>query len=167
MGVLESFEIERDAFYRLQIVSGWYLRGQFWYCLARRHGEVLTGFSLLDEDGEDGLVAFWPLLQQIVGQPVQTPTQLIDVLDTIANTTYGSSGAASDFGTLRGVVEQHNDAFFSRLWPTIVRLSLMLPDLFPTGIIPVLRPGKKLYLTRDKVACLVAHQFLCTFQSPP
>lgn len=127
----------------------------------------LDRFSLLDEEGEDGLVAFWPLLQQILGQPVETPAQLIDVLDTIANTSWGSSGAAGDFGMLRDVVEQHNDTFFSRLWPTIVRLSLMLPDLFPGGNVPVLRPGEKLRLTRDEVACLVAHQFLCTLDSPP
>ncbi|EHK18948.1 uncharacterized protein TRIVIDRAFT_4413, partial [Trichoderma virens Gv29-8] len=130
-----------------------------WRCLDR--------FSLLDEEGEDGQVAFWALLQRILQQPVNSPAQLIDVLDTIANTSCGSSGAASDFGTLREAVEHHSDTFFSRLWPTIVQLSLMLPDHFPGGIIPVLRPGDKLSLTRDMVACLVAHQFLCTLRSPP
>lgn len=131
-----------------------------WRCLDR--------FSLLDEEGEDGQVAYWTLLQHILQQPVNTPAQLIDVLDTIANTGRGSSGAAGDFGTLREAVEHHHsDTFFSRLWPTIVQLSLKLPDHFPTGTIPVLRPGDKLSLTRDMVACLVAHQFLCTFRVPP
>ncbi|KAL7934182.1 hypothetical protein V8C35DRAFT_36635 [Trichoderma chlorosporum] len=130
-----------------------------WRCLDR--------FSLLDEEGEDGQVALWALLQHILQQPVNTPAQLIDVLDTIANTSRGSSGAAGDFGTLREAVEHHRDTFFSRIWPTIVQLSLMLPEYFPTGIIPALRPGDKLDLTRDMVACLVAHQFLCTFRSRP
>ncbi|KAL7948479.1 poly glycohydrolase domain-containing protein [Trichoderma barbatum] len=129
-----------------------------WRCLDR--------FSLLDEEGEDGMVAFWPLLRHILQQSVSTPAQLIDLLDTIANTNYGSSGAAGDFGTLREAVEQYGDTFFSRLWPTIARLSLMLEDHFPAGIIPVLRPGEKLSLTRDATACLVAHQFLCTFRCP-
>ncbi|KAL7910206.1 poly glycohydrolase domain-containing protein [Trichoderma velutinum] len=130
-----------------------------WRCLDR--------FSLLDEEGDDGQVAYWTLLQHVLQQPVNTPAQLIDVLDTIANTSCGSSGAAGDFGTLREAVEHHSDTFFSRLWPTIVQLSLKLPDHFPRGTIPVLRPGDKLSLTRDMVACLVAHQFLCTFRAPP
>ncbi|PTB64728.1 hypothetical protein BBK36DRAFT_56505 [Trichoderma citrinoviride] len=132
-----------------------------WRCLDR--------FSLLDEEVEDehGQVACWPLLQHVLRQPVTTTAQLIDVLDTITNTIHGSSGAACDFGTLIEAVEHHRDTFFSRLWPTLVRLSLKLPDLFPGGSIPPLRPGDRLSLTRDMVGSLVAHQFLCTFQSPP
>ncbi|PTB41555.1 uncharacterized protein TrAFT101_009837 [Trichoderma asperellum] len=127
----------------------------------------LDRFSFLDTEGRDGLVAFWPLLEHILSQPVNNPTQLIDVLDTIAHANHGSSGAANDYGTLREVVEQHGDTFFLRLWPTIVQFALMLPDFFPAREIPVLRPGKKLCLTTKEVACLVAHQFLCTFQCPP
>ncbi|KAL7925811.1 poly glycohydrolase domain-containing protein [Trichoderma austrokoningii] len=127
----------------------------------------LDRFSLLDEEGDDGLVMFWPLLEHILGQPVKNTTQLIDVLDTIAHENCGSSGAANDYGTLREAVEQHGDTFFSRLWPTIVQLALMLPNLFPTRKIPVLQPGEKLCLTAKEVSCLVAHQFLCTCQPPP
>ncbi|KAL9468596.1 hypothetical protein ACSS6W_010290 [Trichoderma asperelloides] len=127
----------------------------------------LDRFSLLDTEGRDGLVAFWPLLEHILTQPVNSPSQLIDVLDTIAHANYGSSGVANDYGTLREVVEQHGDTFFLQLWPTIVQLALMLPDCFPAQKIPVLRPGEKLCLTTKEVACLVAHQFLCTFQCPP
>ncbi|PNP48884.1 hypothetical protein TGAMA5MH_00042 [Trichoderma gamsii] len=43
----------------------------------------------------------------------------------------------------------------------------MLPDLFPARKIPVLQPGEKLCLTTKEVSCLVAHQFLCTYQIPP
>lgn len=127
----------------------------------------LDRFSLLDEEGGDGLVAFWPLLEHILSQPVNNPAQLIDVLDTIAHSNCGSSGAANDYGTLREAVEQHGDTFYSRLWPTIVQLALMLPDLFLTRKIPVLQPGKKLCFTTKEAACLIAHQFLCTYQSPP
>lgn len=127
----------------------------------------LDRFSLLDEEGTDGLVAFWPLLEHILSQPVNTLAQLIDVLDTIAHVNCGSPGAANDYGSLREAVEQHSDTFFSRLWPTIVQIALMLPDLFPARKIPVLQPGEKLCLTTKEVSCLVAHQFLCTYQLPP
>lgn len=127
----------------------------------------LDRFSLLDEEGTDGLVAFWPLLEHILSQPVNTLPQLIDVLDTISHVNCGSPGAANDYGILREAVEQHSDTFFSRLWPTIVQLALMLPDLFPARKIPVLQPKEKLCLTTKQVSCLVAHQFLCTYQLPP
>lgn len=127
----------------------------------------LDRFSLLDEEGNDGLVAFWPLLEHILSQPVNNPAQLIDVLDTIAHANCGSSGAANDYGTLREAVAQHGDTFFSRSWPTIIQLALMLPDFFPTRKIPILKPGEKLCLTTKEVSCLVAHQFLCTYQPPP
>lgn len=127
----------------------------------------LDRFSLLDEEDTDGLVEFWPLLEHILSQPVNTPSQLIDVLDTIAHVNCGSSGAAKDYGILREAVEQHSDTFFSLLWPTIVQLALKLPALFPARKIPVLQPGEKLRLTTKEVSCLVAHQFLCTYQLPP
>jgi poly(ADP-ribose) glycohydrolase len=132
--------------------------------LSRR---CLDRFGLLDEEGSDGLVAFWPLLECILRQPVNNPAQLIDVLDTIAHSNCGSSGAANDYETLREAVEQHGNSFFLRVWPTIVHLALILPDYFPTGRISVLQPGEKLCLTTKQVSCLVAHQFLCTYQPPP
>ncbi|KAK1242719.1 hypothetical protein MKX08_005531 [Trichoderma sp. CBMAI-0020] len=125
-------------------------------------------FSLLDEEDTDGMVAFWLLLEHLLSQPVNTLAQLIDVLDTIAHVNGGSSGAANDYRLLEEAVEQHSDTFFSRLWPTIVQLALMLPGLFPAAQkIPVLQPGQKLRLTTKEVSCLVAHQFLCTYQLPP
>ncbi|KAH0491764.1 hypothetical protein TgHK011_003173 [Trichoderma gracile] len=87
----------------------------------------LDRFSLIDEEVEDkdGRVALWPLLQHVLQQPVTTPTQLVEALDTIANTAHGSSGTAGDFGTLREAVDQDKDTFFSRIWPTIaVRMYL-------------------------------------------
>lgn len=127
----------------------------------------LDRFSILDEEDTDGLVAFWPLLERILSRPVNTLAQLIDVLDTIAHVNCSSPGAANDYGMLGEAVEQHSDAFFTRLWPTIVQLALMLPDLFPARKIPVLQARKKLCLTTKEVSCLVAHQFLCTYQPPP
>lgn len=84
-----------------------------WRCLDR--------FGLLDEETEDehGQVAFWPLLQRVLQQPVTTTAQLIDVLDTIANTLHCSSGAAGDFGTLRETVEHDRDNFFSDYGPLL------------------------------------------------
>lgn len=127
----------------------------------------LDRFSILDlEEDEDGLVPFWPLLVEIIKQPVTSTAQLLDVLDTIANISRDSTGDAGDYGTLKAVVDQAGARFFSHLWPKIVQLILNTPDYFPNGILMVLKPGRKLSLSRGQAACLVAHQFLCSLQCP-
>ncbi|PNY26012.1 Uncharacterized protein TCAP_04052 [Tolypocladium capitatum] len=127
----------------------------------------LDRFSILeDQEDDNGLVQFWPLLLEVLRQPVREPSQLIDVLETISNSLRGSSGAAGDYGTLRAVVQDENHAFFTHLWPKIVRLALRVPGQFPSGHIPVLKPGGRLRLSRIQAGCLVVHQFLRTLTAP-
>ncbi|MGH8010752.1 MAG: hypothetical protein ACREQ3_27500, partial [Candidatus Binatia bacterium] len=128
----------------------------------------LDRFSILDDAAEDenGLVQFWPLLQKILEQTIGTPTDLVDMLDTISNTLRGSSGPAGDYGTLKQVTQTVGPHFFSRTWPAIVRMALRLPEFFPGGKLEPLKPERRLKLSTDQVAGLVAHQFLCTLDAP-
>lgn len=127
-------------------------------------------FSILDgvqeQESEDGLVPFWDILVAVLKQPIATPTQLVDVLDTISNTLRGSSGVAGDYGTLKAIAVKSYDEFFAIIWPCIVRLALSATRAFPNGSVPVLCAGDSVSLSTGQVACLVAHQFLCTLNSP-
>lgn len=128
----------------------------------------LDRFSILDDDfeGEDGLVPFWALLQSILSKESNSSSDVVDILDTVSNCRRGSSGTAGDFGMLKQAVETNGEMFFSTVWPNIVQFALSMPEHFPTGKIEPLKSGASLHLSRAKVGCLVAHQFLCTVSSP-
>ncbi|KAI0864039.1 hypothetical protein F4860DRAFT_501549 [Xylaria cubensis] len=113
-------------------------------------------FSILDNSEEledaDGQVPFWPLLTTLLKSSVETPTQLAELLDTIAVTLRGSSGPAGDYQLLKYFIGDLQPSFFDEYWPVIVRLALDLPRHFPSGSL--------------QTACLVVHQFLCTLRAP-
>lgn len=123
-------------------------------------------FSILDCDDEDGLVSTWDLLVSLLNQPVQSVAQFIELLDTLANTLRGTAGVAGDYGTLRDFLEKRGDDFLSLIWPKIAVAALQMPQWFPTGSIKVLRPGITHQFSPGHIACLVAHQFLCTLDCP-
>ncbi|KAK0388668.1 hypothetical protein NLU13_4911 [Sarocladium strictum] len=128
----------------------------------------LDRFSILndDQEGEDGPVPFWALLQHVLQPNIESSGQLIEVLDTVSNILRDSSGSAGEYGTLKSMVDGHGPAFFVDVWPKIVYCSLQLQECFPEGRIPVLQPGTKLQWTRLQVASLVANQFLCSLDCP-
>ncbi|KAJ1324366.1 poly(ADP-ribose) glycohydrolase [Microdochium nivale] len=144
-------------------------------------------------EDQDGQVPVWQLVRQLLDtSPVADGTQLVDLLETIAVTLRGSTGPAGDYGLLRSMVDtQHVLSFFDECWPRIRSLALSMPELFPAGTLPVLAssiehqpatgpPGllrtqqqqqgrvleSVVVLSRQQVACLVAHQFLCTMGAP-
>jgi poly(ADP-ribose) glycohydrolase len=140
-----------------------------WYLLPNSPAlRRLDRFSVLDDDeeGDDGLVSVWRVLEQLLQPPVKSTEQLIGLLDTISNVIRGSSGDAGDYGTLRGMVDKHSPSFFVDIWPKVAYYSLQLPTCFPDGKLPRLQPGSKLCLSKVQVASLVAHQFLCTLDCP-
>ncbi|KAI0191945.1 hypothetical protein EV127DRAFT_50861 [Xylaria flabelliformis] len=130
-------------------------------------------FSILDDSEEledvDGQVPFWPLLSTLLESSVETPTQLAELLDTIAVTLRGSSGPAGDYQLLKSFIGDLQPSFFDKYWPAIVQLALDLPRHFPSGSLQVLGADgspSSLKLSRDQTACLVVHQFLCTLRVP-
>ncbi|KAI0505731.1 poly glycohydrolase-domain-containing protein [Xylaria bambusicola] len=131
-------------------------------------------FSIIDDtedlEDPDGQVPFWPILTSLLrSTPIETPTQLAELLDTIAVTLRGSSGPAGDYGFLKSFISTLEPAFFGTYWPLIVQFALELPEHFPSGILPVLGAEgttSTLELSRRQTACLVVHQFLCTLCPP-
>jgi len=136
---------------------------------------VLDRFSILPDsaEGEDGLAPLWDLLVAIVSRPVSTLKNVVDVLEDIAFSLRGSTGQAGDFAFLVQMLSSPSTAevlqedFVQSTWPRIVSYALAMPCLFPTAQIPLLVPGNTLVLSRRQVACLVAHQFLCSLPVPP
>ncbi|KXJ89611.1 hypothetical protein Micbo1qcDRAFT_165738 [Microdochium bolleyi] len=132
----------------------------------------LDRFSVLeDADGledDNGHVPVWHLLQHLLDtSPVADGRQLADLLETIAITLRDTTGAATDYGLLKDMVGTVDDKtygnFFETCWPRIRSLALSMPALFPNGTLPLL--GSTV-LSRPQVACLLAHQFLCTLSAP-
>ncbi|KAI1880943.1 hypothetical protein JX265_001183 [Neoarthrinium moseri] len=133
----------------------------------------LDRFSIITEstglEDVDGLVPFWVILETLLKNPVSIPTQLIELLDTIAVLLRQSSGPAGDFVLLRDFLSSHHEVFFGECWPSIVEAALEMPLLFPQGRLPLLQrevSTQHLSLTKKQVSCLVAHQFLCTLPQP-
>ena len=78
----------------------------------------------------------------------------------------------SSCDTLKSVVmgdSQECSHFFQHTFPAMVLLALRMPEIFPSGVIPFLHPGRdsKVSFTREQIACLLVHMFLCTFQPAP
>lgn len=114
-------------------------------------------------EGDDGQVALWEVLLNLLGREITDWPGLLDLLETISTTIRGSSAAAGDYGTLQSAIEIEPD-FFSDTWPAIVRFALALPSCFSAGILGQLLPGDTVTLTRNECASLVAHQFLCSVE---
>lgn len=52
------------------------------------------------------------------------------------------------------------------MWPAVVRFALTLPQHLKTDVVPKLERGQVLAPTQSECASLVAHQFLCSIDSP-
>jgi poly(ADP-ribose) glycohydrolase len=123
-------------------------------------------FSLTDSCSD--IAPSWSIVKSILGTVSKSPDKLIDQLETISVTFHDS--AQTDFIFLRDFLRDILDVerFFGVTWPKCVELALEMPTLFPKGSLSPLsveHPSRK-YSPRQ-VACLVIHQFLCTFERPP
>lgn len=128
---------------------------------------AIDRFSVLADSCEDsdGSVPFWLLLKELLSQNIAAWPRLLDLLETISVTLRGSSAAAGDYGSLRLAIAKEPN-FFVDVWPSILRFAIALPDAFTNETIPKLAPGQTLSLSQSQCASLLAHQFLCSFESP-
>jgi len=123
-----------------------------------------TGDEVEDVNGN---VPLWPILEHLLSQPVTCAVSLIDLLETICVTVHSTVGSAGDHGLLRRIVEARSNSFFAACWPRLVQVALQLPELFPSGYIPILNDYiPPVMFTRRQAACLVIHQFLRTLRAP-
>ncbi|RBR25940.1 uncharacterized protein FIESC28_01213 [Fusarium coffeatum] len=117
--------------------------------------------SPINEDSE-GKIPFWPLLHHLISKPVLSISLLIDRLQTIA--ANAETYPDGDFGFLEQFLkEQDEDKIIYTIWPKIRQIALDIAVYFPSGELELLRPGCPLRLSRGQAACLVVHQFLCSF----
>ncbi|CAK9780928.1 hypothetical protein CC85DRAFT_327455 [Cutaneotrichosporon oleaginosum] len=122
------------------------------------HIRVLDRFSTLpnDAEGEDGYVAWWPLVCATLQRKVTSPADVIDILGEIAVLLRGTSG---DYDTLRAVLPG-----YMPFWPRIVAAALAI-DMLPP-VLPLMAPGDIRHLPRTHLRSLVAHQFLTSLVHP-
>ncbi len=112
---------------------------------------------------------FWDLLMTLFKSQVETPNQLVELLETIAVTLRGNSEPAGDYHLLKSFISDSLPEFFNTHWPSIIQLARDLPRQFPSSSLPVLgleASGSTLRLSRRQTACLLVHQFLCTLRPP-
>ncbi|KAF5704479.1 poly(ADP-ribose) glycohydrolase [Fusarium mundagurra] len=141
-------------------------RPQFFHLPNSASCRILDRFSDLPDDAgvedENGKIPFWPLLKHLLCTPVSSIVQLIDRLQTIA--ANAETCQDSDYGFLKRFLEQWGEAdILDTIWPKIRDIALALPTYFPNGKLELLQPGHPLHLSRGQVACLVVHQFVCSF----
>lgn len=122
-------------------------------------------FDLTDSDADE--VPFWRILQSALDSPLADVEDLIGMLETIAVTRRGTAG--TDYELLRISFVRYwtpQERFFHSIWPTLKSVALELPYLFPSGLHVLSTTYSKVVLSRRQVACLVAHQFLCSLDTP-
>ncbi len=122
-------------------------------------------FDLTDSDTDE--VPFWRVLQSALDSPLADLEDLIGMLETIAVTRRGTAG--TDYELLRISFVKYwtpQERFFHSIWPILKSIALELPYLFPSGLHVLSSTNSKVVLSRRQVACLVAHQFLCTLDTP-
>ncbi|PGH23767.1 hypothetical protein AJ80_02197 [Polytolypa hystricis UAMH7299] len=125
-------------------------------------------FDLLDSDEVD--VPFWRIIETMLANKVTIWIDLLELMDTIVVTLRGSS--LSDYQFLRDFLQTEwaskEADFFENVWPTLVRVALEMPRLFPQSTLPLLSEMTHgMELSRRQVACLVIHQFLCSLSKQP
>ncbi|KAH7261054.1 uncharacterized protein BKA55DRAFT_608544 [Fusarium redolens] len=141
-------------------------RPQFFHLPNSPSCRILDRFSDLPDDAEveedeNGQIPFWPLLKHLLCTPVSSIAQLIDRLQTIA--ANAETCQNNDYGSLNEFLTQQGETkTLDNIWPKIRDIALTLPTYFPSGQLELLQPRRPLRLTRGQVACLVAHQLLCS-----
>ncbi|CAF1185257.1 unnamed protein product [Didymodactylos carnosus] len=128
--------------------------------------------SLIIEDrlslcgNEEDSVLKWKFITHLLTtrhQSNQTPASIVELISCFCPNLSCLST------TVLYEVLNENLQFCSYYWPNLVNLALKLPTLFPTHTIRSLdftdndEEEIKLYsLTREQIACLLVHMFLCT-----
>ncbi len=122
-------------------------------------------FDLTDSDADE--VCFWRVLESALEPSLTSLDGLVDLLEVVAITLRGTAG--TDYGLLHQTFTKYwapQEHFFDHVWPTLKRLALELPSLFPPTLPRLSTQNKGIILSRRQVACLLVRQFLCTLLAP-
>ena len=114
------------------------------------------------EQYESPLVCKWRLVTTLLlRKPITTAEILADVISSLQPDYEFKSLCAALQSS-----EVGHEIIFATTLPSMLKVALRMPELFPTGELRVLSPGEdsSLSLTREQAACLLAHMFFCTLQ---
>ena len=136
-----------------------YMMAALSYQLPSHHDSYTEDrFSVCEQYSDQPQVPHWLFIETLLLKPME---QLEDLLDIISNCQYDL-----EFPTLKSVFPTDNP---KKIISSIIKAALRMPELFPTGFleIHIISMKRKLIsLTREQIACLLAHMFLCTLKTP-
>ena len=120
-------------------------------------------FTICEEYIDQPEIPQWVLVTTLLRRPVESIVPLEDLLSYIQYDL--------QFTTLRSALQcicAKEPSFFARVWPNMVTSALSLPRLFPDGLLQTLQQGvdTSVSLTREQIASLLVHMFLCSLQPP-
>ena len=120
-------------------------------------------FSVCEEYTDQFEIPRWALIRTLLCRPVQDAASLEDLL---SNMQYDLQ-----FCTLRSTLQYiygKQPNLFTCVWPRMVTAALNLPALFPDGLLSILQPQVtcSVFLSREQIASLLVHMFLCSIQLP-
>ena len=123
--------------------------------------------SVCEEDMDSAKVPKWKLVSTLLSHS-SPPWASVGVLEDVISTL---QPGLSEFAMLRAALSaggKTEEEFLCHTLPPMVTLALRMPQLFPTGEIPVLCPGVQgsVSLSREQLACLLVHMFFCSMQPP-
>ncbi|KAJ6480408.1 hypothetical protein C8R45DRAFT_905972 [Mycena sanguinolenta] len=117
---------------------------------------------------DDGPIPFWLILREMLTPAVESSSELVDALDTIATTLRDRTDSDNAFLRRFLDTEWDSQSFFDQTWPRCVKIALEMPTLFPSGYLsPLNNDSPTQTYTSRQIACLVIHQFLCTLPKLP
>ena len=144
--------------------------------------------SVCEEDWQQEEVSKWKLISTLLSQccslPPPNPVEKVVSLarpslssgeELVCETNWKNledilttlQPGLSSCDTLRSVLTSDEDKghhFFRKTFPVMISLALRMPNLFPSGQIPILHPDvdSEVSFTREQIACLLVHIFLCS-----
>ena len=113
-------------------------------------------------DYESLIVPKWLFIETLLNRRIDDIDSLLEVIDCLQPDI--------ELECLRVCLEDFvcytEETFFSQTVPAMIKLALRMPELFPTGKLLILRTGVECQVafTREQVACLLVHMFLCSLQ---
>ena len=113
-------------------------------------------------DYESLIVPKWLFIETLLNRRIDDIDSLLEVIDCLQPDI--------ELECLRVCLEDFvcytEEIFFSQTVPAMIKLALRMPELFPTGKLLILRTGVECQVafTREQVACLLVHMFLCSLQ---
>ena len=107
-------------------------------------------------------VKHWTMIEKVLSVGIDGPLALIDCI-----TNFNLEAECMDT-LLDATTSFGQEQFFKSTLPSILKAALSMPELFPEGELKVLKAGieDEVSLTREKIACLLSHMFLCTLRKP-